>query len=163
MNHFLLYAFSVVLIFSALKTVTSKNLANGALYLAVSMVSLSGIFFLLGFVFIAGLQLIVYAGAVIVIFVMVLMLFDLKEEVDVKIDKKNLLQWGLPLFTFGLVSGVLALMAFSHPVKEAGLDASLKEMALQIFIKYVLIFEILGLLLLIVAMGVVTLSRLDKE
>ncbi len=163
MDSALLYFFSIVLIGSALKTVTSKNVAYGALFLACSMVSLAGIFFLLGFPFIAGLQLIVYAGAVIVLFVMVLMLFDFQKE-DLKEKKRNSLAWGLPLFLFGLISGVIFLMAFSNPSqKQSAIDFSLKELALQIFTKYILIFEMLGFLLLIVAIGVVALIRLDRD
>jgi len=162
LDNFLLYLFSVVLLVSAFQTVTSKNLTYGALYLACSMVSLSGIFFLLGFPFIAGVQLIVYAGAVIVLFVMVLMLFDFKKAA-LKEDTSVWL-WSLPLFLCGLISGVIVLMGLSNlsPQRES-LDMSLKHLAFQIFTKYVLIFEALGFLLLIVAIGVVVLSRLDRD
>ena len=163
MDNLLLYLFSFVLIASALKTITSKDVAYGALFLAASMVSLSGIFFLLGFPFIAGLQLIVYAGAVIVLFVMVLMLFDFQKEEALK-KKKNPLRWGLLLFLFGLISGVIVLMALSNPPQtKMAEDFPLKEMAFQIFTKYILIFEMLGFLLLIVAIGVVALTRLDRD
>ncbi len=162
MDNFLLYFFSLVLIASALKTIMTKNIAYGALYLACSMVSLSGIFFLLGFPFIAGLQLIVYAGAVIVLFVMVLMLFDFQKE-EPK-PKRSLLKWGLPGFLFGLISGVIVLMAFSNPSqKKEDIEFPLKNLALQLFTEYILIFEMLGFLLLIVAIGVVALIRLDKD
>lgn len=161
MDNVLLYFFSAVLIASAIKTVISKNPSYGALYLACTMISLSGIFFLLGAHFIAGLQLIVYAGAVIVLFVMVIMLFNDEKEV-LKFSKWH---WGLPVFLFGLTSGVISLMAISIPLnKNTNLDFfSAEQIALTLFTKYLFIFELLGFLLLLVAIGVVMLIRLDRN
>ena len=163
MDNLPLYIFSIVLIGSALKTITSRNIAYGALYLTCSMISLAGIFFVLGFPFIAGVQLVIYAGAVTVLFVMVLMLFDFQKE-ELKGEKSRSFKWGLPMFLFGLISGVIVLMAFSNPsFKKETTEFPLKEIALQVFTKYILIFEILGFLLLIVAIGVVALTRLSRD
>ena len=163
MDNFLLYLFSAALMGSALLTVLGRNPIHGALSLAAAMTAVAGIFFLLGAPFLAGLQLIIYAGAVIVLFVMVLMLFDFQSESH-PLRIKNPAKWGLPLFLFGLVAGVTGLMAFSGPKKPA--DPAIfeaKAIAIKLFAKYLLIFEILGFVLLLIAIGAVALIRLDRD
>src|SRR5687768_7680967 len=91
------YLLAVFLIFFAYKVVSSPNPLHSALYLVLTMLGLAAAFFNLGAQFIAGVQLIVYAGAVMVLFVMVLMLFDLKAEIR--------------SFSRGLISGMLKIMA----------------------------------------------------
>lgn len=162
MDNLLLYVFSFLLLFTAVKTISHRNPAYGAFYLALSMILLAGIFFVMGAPFLAGIQLIIYAGAVIVLFVMVLMLFDFKKEGSGDFKKSS---WLWPAFLFGLFSGLISLMAFtSLPNKQQSTDFfSGESIALKLFTKYILIFEIIGLLLLVIAIGVVALSRLDKD
>ena len=161
MNNLLLYLFSALILFTAIKTITHRNPAYGALYLAMTMILLAGLFFLMGAPFLAGLQLIIYAGAVIVLFVMVLMLFDFKIESS-KLFKSR--SWFWPVFLFGLSSGVISLMAFSSlPTNQDTKFFSGNHIASILFTKYVLIFELLGILILVIAIGVVVLSRLDKD
>lgn len=161
MDNFLFYVFSFLMIFTAIKTISHKNPAYGALYLACTMVLLAFLFFLMGAPFLAGLQLIIYAGAVIVLFVMVLMLFDFKKSVLPSFKLSSLIP---PLFLFGLCSGIIVLSSFSRlPSKKEMNFTSGTEIALKLFTKYVLIFEMIGLLLLVIAMGVVVISRLDKD
>ena len=161
MDNFLFYLFSLLILFTAFKTISHRNPAYGALYLALSMIFLSALFFLMGAPFLAGLQLIIYAGAVIVLFVMVLMLFDFKKEFPISFKISS---WLWPVFLFGLVSGLISLMALSSlPVKQDQDFFSGVPIAFKLFTKYVLIFEIIGILLLIIAIGVVALLRLDKD
>ena len=162
MDNGLFYFFSSLLLFCAVRTVTHRHPVYGALYLAATMISLAGLFFLMGGFFIAGVQLAIYAGAVIVLFVMVLMLFEFKEE-----EKPFLFTWkaGVPLFLFGISIGTIffPMSAFvPSPLKDLKFF-EVKEMALKLFTKYLLIFEILGLLLLLIAVGVVSLTRLEKD
>lgn len=161
MDHFLFYVFSALLIFTALKTITHRNPAYGALYLALSMLLLAGIFFLMGAPFLAGLQLIIYAGAVIVLFVMVLMLFDFKKEAPGFFTGFS---WVWPVFLLGLCFGIISLMSFSSlPTNTNTSFLSGTQIALRLFTKYILIFEMIGFLLLVIAIGVVALTRLDKD
>ena len=161
MDTFLLYFFSIGLLASSLKTILSSNPAYSALYLAVSMVLLSFVFFLMSAPFLAGLQLIIYAGAVIVLFVMVLMLFDLKKEGESFFNRKA---WIGPVFLFGVFSGLIVLNSFSSLPQKTDLSfLSVKPIAINLFTNYLLLFELIGLLLLVVAIAVVALSRLDQN
>ena len=93
---------------------------------------------------------------------MVLMLFNLKKELFV-FFKKGVWIW--TVFLFGLCSGLISLMAFSSLPQTLSDNSFLqgKQIALKLFTEYLLIFEMIGLLLLAIAIGVVILSKLDKE
>jgi NADH-quinone oxidoreductase subunit J len=133
------------------------------------MVSIAGLFVLLNAFFIAGVQLIVYAGAVMVLFVMVLMLFDLKHEM--KAFSKGLVSAFLKLVSAGVLLGMLLVFIWytfsgdpsfkplsSDPAKTMEIT---KELSIALFTRYVFGFEAIGLLLLIIAVGAVTLSRIS--
>ena len=162
MDSFLLYLFSFSLLLTSFKVISCRNPAYGALYLALSMILLAFIFFLLSAPFLAGLQLIIYAGAVIVLFVMVLMLFDLKKESESFFKKAS--KGLVPIFLFGFFSSIIALMSFLSPAKITDTNfLSARWIALELFTNYSLIFEVMGLLLLVVAIAVVALSKLDED
>lgn len=77
-DSFLFWLLAVVTLVSGLSVILLANPIYSALCLAMTMVGVSALFATLGAYFIAGVQMIVYAGAVLVLFIMVLMLFDLK-------------------------------------------------------------------------------------
>lgn len=147
------------------KTVTSSNPIYCALYLAITMVLLAFMFFTLGAPFIAGVQLIVYAGAVMVLFVMVLMLFDLKKEI--RAFSRGKVTGFLKIASAGLLCGFVSLvMVVSTDLlgtsQTKALEApatSTRELAQLLFSKYIFAFETLGVLLLLIAVGAVAVSR----
>src|SRR6185312_5840576 len=157
------YALAFFLIFFAFQTITVTNPIHSALYLVLTMIGLGAEFFNLGAQFIAGVQMIVYAGAVMVLFVMVLMLFDLKAE--------------LRSFSRGLFSGMFKVMAaamlaglaigatntatalLENPPDVKGIDVT-RQLGILLYTKYLYAFEALGILLLVVAVGVVAVSRM---
>ena len=158
--------FSGLVLYGALMTVLHRDLIICALHLAGSMLALAGLFFILGAHFIAGVQVLVYAGAVMVLFVMVVMLFDLKKT------QSSLFTGGLWLklsglfFLTGLVAGLfpLSLHLFQLRSLRTVEVTSTKVLSLKLFTKYVFAFEVLGVLLLLIAVGVAVLCRRqDKE
>jgi NADH-quinone oxidoreductase subunit J len=161
------YSLALFLIFFAYKTISSPNPIHCALYLVLTMLGLGVVFFNLGAEFIAGVQIIVYAGAVMVLFVLVLMLFDLKHELQA--FSKGLLSGFLKVLGAAALTGCF-LMIFGQSLRlidqpgqpnviAAGKDVT-KQLSLLLYTKYLLAFEVLGVLLLVVAIGVVALSRM---
>ena len=161
MDSLIFYLLSGAVVFSSLRVVTHRNPVYGALYLACALVALAGVFFLLEARFIAGVQLVVYAGAVIVLFVMVLMLFDLKAEKQ--LWKISPFRWAAVAFVAGLTLGVTLLEGLlGGSTQDLGFFSA-KHIARLLFTKYVLAFEVLGLLMILIAVGVVALTRLERE
>lgn len=166
-DSFLFWLLAAVTLVSGLSVVLVSNPIYSALCLAMSMVGISALFATLGAYFIAGVQMIVYAGAVLVLFVMVLMLFDLKTELAT--FSRGKISGLIKIATVGTLAGFLA-GAFSMSIEfmekpatktvvaEAGVDMS-RNLGTLLFTKYILGFEALGILLLVIAIGVVGLAR----
>lgn len=157
------YTLAIFLIYFAFKTITVPNPIHSALYLVLTMIGLAGAFFNLGAHFIAGVQMIVYAGAVMVLFVMVLMLFDLKSEL--RSFSRGLFSGGLKVMSAALLAGLaigaanstIAILENQEP--KVGGDVT-RELGVLLYTRYLYAFEALGILLLVVAVGVVAVSRI---
>lgn len=161
----LFWILAAVTLASALTVVMIANPIYSALSLAMTMVGVSALFVTLDAFFIAGVQLIVYAGAVMVLFVMVLMLFDLKQEIQA--FSRGKFTGALKILSVGLMAGLIVGAIFLSPKLTSSVEAqqvvikadNSKQLGQMLFSKYILGFEVLGVLLLVVAVGTVALSR----
>jgi NADH-quinone oxidoreductase subunit J len=165
----LFWFLAFVMFFSAVAVVAFANPIFSAVSLIMTMISVAALFATLNAFFLAGVQLIVYAGAVTVLFVMVLMLFDLKQEN--KAFSKGVLSGATKLITAGIFAGLLAgaifissdLFSHSPPANAVTNNPSgiisTKALGIALFTQYIFSFEALGLLLLVIAIGAVSLAR----
>jgi NADH-quinone oxidoreductase subunit J len=141
----------------------SRSPVTSAMFLVLTIVSLAGLFVLLHAFFLAAVQIIVYAGAVIVLFLFVIMLLDLKEE-----QRRKIKMFG---FVGGLISvgAVLAISLKSLHATQLNAQSSLTtegDTALLghlLFKNYVLPFEVVSVLLLVAMVGVILLSKKDLK
>lgn len=159
---FIFWFLSLVTLAAALGVILLSNPIYSALSLAMSMVGVAALFVTLGAYFVAGVQLIVYAGAVMVLFVMVLMLFDLKHEL--KAFTRGAFTGALKLVSVGafagLVVGAVALtMQSQAPTAPPATTDATRELGQLLFTQYLFGFEALGVLLLVIAVGAVALAR----
>jgi len=160
---------ALTLVFGALVVANpySRNPVTSAMFLVLTIISMAGLFVLLHAFFLAAVQVIVYAGAVMVLFLFVIMLLDLKEEERRKIKLT------------GLVAGVISVGAIiaifvrsllaTHPGKDlanptvVGDTAALGKMLFSVETGYLLPFEIVSILLLVAMVGVILLSKKDLK
>jgi NADH-quinone oxidoreductase subunit J len=139
----------------------SRNPVTSAMFLVLSIGSLAGLFVLLNAFFLAAVQILVYAGAVMVLFLFVIMLLDLREE-ERRAFKK---------FTVGVGAIAVAAVAFLlvRTIWFSGvgtnlqpvLQGSTRPLGEALFRNYLLPFEIISVLLLVAMVGVVLLSKKD--
>lgn len=158
----LFYILGALSVLGAICVITVPNPIFCALFLALTMVSLSGIFFSLGAYFVAGVQLIVYAGAVTVLFVMVVMLFDLKKETQAFSAKPIgflLRTVAVGAFMGLLWGGVELARGYIYSPSVLNPDTATRSVSELLFTKYIFAFEIISVLLLLVVIGSVTLAR----
>ncbi len=165
---FIFWFLALVTFISALGVVVFANPVFSALSLVMTMVSIAALFATLKAFFIAGVQLIVYAGAVMVLFVMVLMLFDLHKEK--RAFTAGTFSGAIKLLLGGMLAGLIvgavtmSTELFKTPVETAitnnstGIEST-KVLGKLLFTQYIFGFEILGVLLLIIAVGAVALAR----
>jgi len=163
---FLFFAFAAVAVLGALLLIVAREPIHSALSLILVMISLAVLYLLLGAEFIAAVQIIVYAGAIMVLFVFVIMLLNAGEEE--RTDWSKLAKYaGVPL---GLIL-VLALaywMARSTIAGSAGAAApasaavSTRELSEQLFRTYLLPFEATSILILIAILGALVLAKREE-
>ena len=163
---YLFYVFAALAVVFAIMVVAnpfSRSPVTSAMFLVLTMGCLAGLFTLLHAFFLAAVQILVYAGAVMVLFLFVIMLLDLKEEQRRKIK-------GLALVA-GLVSVGSILAIFIRSLLATNLNAAVApdkegstfELGKLLFTKYLLPFEIVSVLLLVAVVGVVLLSKKDLK
>jgi NADH-quinone oxidoreductase subunit J len=161
------YFFALLTVFCAAMVVAnpfSRNAVTSAMFLVLTIVCMAGLFVQLRAFFLAAVQILVYAGAVIVLFLFVIMLLDLQEEQRRKIKKT-----GAALGT--LAAAAIGAMMFrtihesdlSARVADAQLEGATIPLGQLLFKSYVLPFEIVSLLLLVAMVGVILLSKKDLK
>ncbi len=155
------YVFAGLALGSAVVMVAQRNPTYSAFSLIVTLVSLSAIFGLLGSPFIAVLQVVVYAGAIMVLFLFVLMLLNVKSEEAVRGKSVvfRLLAVGLGVLLVVELGTVLAGARFAPP---AGYDASARAVSRLLFSpQYLYVFEATSILILAALVGSVALAKRD--
>jgi NADH-quinone oxidoreductase subunit J len=146
---------------SAIGVVTTKNVVHAALFLVVVLAGGAGQFILLGQEFVAWVQVLVYIGAVIVLFLFGIMLTRAPMHPRETLD--NDLKWpGLvvSLFLVGILSALL-IDAFGDEEVELEAPTRTAEVTDSLFRNYIIPFEVVGILLLAALIGAVVLARKD--
>jgi NADH-quinone oxidoreductase subunit J len=160
MDAILFYVFAAIAVASALVVIAQRNPIYSAFALIVTLCSMSVIFALLGSPFIAVLQVIVYAGAIMVLFLFVLMLLNVKSEEDRPAPGTRTLRGvALALVTL-LVLQAGTVLARWQPLPAADFDASTRRMAEVLFSPHFLyVFEATSILILAALVGAIALAR----
>jgi NADH-quinone oxidoreductase subunit J len=145
---------------AAVLTVTSKNLVHAALHLAVTLAGIAGVFLVLHADFLALVQLLVYVGAVAVLFLFGLMLTRAPIGREA-LDSQNR---GMGLFVSGalfVTLSALIIHAFAGESTAEVTGPGVTEIGYSIFRDWVLPFELLSMLLLAALIGAIVLARRD--
>jgi NADH-quinone oxidoreductase subunit J len=147
----------------------SSNPVTSAMFLVLTIASLAGLFVLLHAFFLAAVQILVYAGAVMVLFLFVIMLLDLPSEEQRKVKKSGMV---LGLISVGAIL-TIALQSLLPSSAGAGsplnsestpvLEGSTIPLGRLLFSQYLLPFEIISVLLLVAMVGVILLSKKDLK
>ena len=158
------YVFSALALACGLMVLLSRNPVTSAMFLVLTIACLAGLFVLLHAFFLAAIQILVYAGAVMVLFLFVIMLLDLKAE-----ERRKIKALGL---AGGIVSVGCILALFTRSLHSSKLGVALPTPAAvgdtitlgkMLFTDFQLPFEIVSVLLLVAMVGVVLLSKKDLK
>src|SRR5437868_5595683 len=160
MLHLILFSlFGVVCVAGAVNLLVQRHPINSALSLVVVMAALAGEYLLLGAEFVSAVQVIVYAGAIMVLFVFVIMLLNAAEEERTRGSYAALLI-GIPGMLTGslLIAWVLLNRSGTNAVEIGALPGHPKDIARLLFQDFLLPFEITSILILIAILGSVVLA-----
>ncbi|SFU42204.1 NADH-quinone oxidoreductase subunit J [Xenorhabdus koppenhoeferi] len=159
---FTFYVAGLVAILATLRVITHTNPVHALLYLIISLLALSVVFFSLGAYFAGALEIIVYAGAIMVLFVFVVMMLNLGKSV---VEQERLwLQprtWiGPSILSIALLIVLVYAISTLPSVAITGEVVSAKEVGISLFGPYVLAVELASLLLLA---GMVVAYHIGRE
>src|SRR3990172_2945896 len=145
----LFYIFSVVAVVSAIGVITRHNVVHSAVFLAATLLSVAGIFLTLHAEFLAGVQVIVYVGGILVLFVFVIMLIAVERS---SFERQSNRQWKIALVTAGVLIAELIYAVYqgrdsfllAEPVAAPapGMAGNSKQVGMALYTSYLLPFEI---------------------
>lgn len=133
------------------------------MFLVLTIACLAGLFVLLHAFFLAAVQILVYAGAVMVLFLFVIMLLDLPAEERRKVKKTGIV---LGLISVGAILAIIMRSLLQSPLNPdpaPTLEGSTIPLGKLLFTQYLLPFEIISLLLLVAMVGAILLSKKDLK
>jgi NADH-quinone oxidoreductase subunit J len=155
--------FATLMVAFGLSVVLLRNPVSCAMCLVMSFISLAALFITLDATFIGIIQILVYAGAVMVLFLFIIMLLDIREE------ERRRLNFGATIGGALVVAAFLSILLrviTSNPAFSQSLPAlanpgvsDVKLVGMELFHYYALPFEVVGVLLLVATVGVIVLSR----
>ena len=160
MHLFLFSVFAVVCIGGALNLLIQRHPINSALSLVVVMASLAVEYLLLGAEFVAAVQVIIYAGAIMVLFIFVIMLLNAGEEAQGGVRSQIAILVGVPSLAILAVMLVWALTthAGDFAVAVGAQPGPPQVIARLLFKDFLLPFEVTSILVLIASMGAIVLA-----
>ena len=143
------YTCALVAILATLRVVTNANPVHALLYLVVSLLAVAGVFFALGAPFAGALEVIVYAGAIMVLFVFIVMMLNLGPETTAQ--ERQWLKpatWIGPMLLSALLLGALVFTLVGADAPTGSATVGPKAVGIALFGPYVLVVELASLLLL---------------
>lgn len=160
LHQVLFFIFAAVCVAGALNLLFQRHPINSALSLIVVMGSLAVLYLLLGAEFVAAIQVIVYAGAIMVLFVFVIMLLNAGEEERSDGSRvAALLGYPAVAVLVGLAAWAVVRSSGSAGLKLGGFIGSTEGVGNLLFRGFLLHFEVTSVLILIAIMGAVVLAR----
>jgi NADH-quinone oxidoreductase subunit J len=159
------FALAALAVLGALSLIWQKHPIHSALSLIVVMVALAGLYLLMGAEFVAAVQIIVYGGAIMVLFVLVIMLLNAGIEEHTSISKLA----GVPglLLVIALAGFIAATIARSTDSVQAAMQtgeiSSTKVISNMVFRDFVYPFELTSFLILVAIMGALVLAQREKN
>jgi NADH-quinone oxidoreductase subunit J len=157
------FAIAAVMVGAAVRVVTTRNVVHAALYLVVVLTGMAAQFILLGAEFLAATQLLVYVGAILVLFLFGIMLTRAQIGKDPDVDNTSAQRWFA-----GLIAAIL-LVVMAYAIYDAFDQVQLPEERVQplyavsdsIFSTYIVPFEAISVLLLAALIGAIVVARKD--
>lgn len=162
-NQIIFFYFAVVILATAILTITRRNPVHSVMFMLVLFFHIAGLFVMLNAEFLAAVQLIVYAGAILILYLFVVMLLNVDRESTA--PRANRYWPWIAGFGFLIACEVIILIARGAFPLEAGqamrapAGAGVKELGMLLYQKYLVPFEIASIILLVGLVGAVMLAK----
>ncbi len=159
METVLFILFGAIAVCGAIMVVTRKHPMASALYLILTLFAVAALFVLRQAHFLAAVQVIVYAGAVVVLFVFVIMLINVPED-RLPVERATTMRvLGVLAAGFFILESAVLARRFSMPIGPAAEVGTVEAVGRALFTDYLLAFEITSVLLLAAVIGAIALAK----
>ena len=161
----LFYIFGAIAVVSAILVITRHNVVHSAAFLGATLFAVAGLFLTLNAEFLAGVQVIVYVGGILVLFVFVIMLISVERAAH---ERQYNRQWTIAIVTagiliveivYGLYRGKDSFVLPSVVPPAAAAVGNSEQVGMALYTAYLLPFEIASILLLVAIVGAVVLAK----
>jgi NADH-quinone oxidoreductase subunit J len=169
---FAFYLFAIVVVVAGLLVVTSKNPVHSVLWLILTFLSSAGLFVLLGAEFVAMLLVIVYVGAVAVLFLFVVMMLDV-DFAELKAEMARYMPLAALIGLVLLMQMVMVVGVWTASPEAAGLRHAVtpdmaemqntKALGMILYDKYFIVFQLAGMILLVAMIGAIALTLRHRK
>jgi len=159
---FFFYFLSALTVLSGVLVITQKNAVHSALALIFGLLAQAGLYLMLYAPFVAGVQIILYAGGIMVLFLFVIMLVNLERaQKEEQFNKQWLVGILAALALGGLLVAVYAkgTQLFPHRMAQPIETSNTQEIGVMLYGQYMFAFEIASLLLLVAIIGAVVMAK----
>jgi len=169
------YIFSIIAVFSAIMVTVSRNTVHSVFFLILDFISISCLFIMIGAEFIGMIMLIVYVGAVAVLFLFVVMMFNVSQQNNEQLrEKKNLNHIPIGLLISTVIFFELIIVAGGWKYKpellksfsSIGIDSNTTnthEIGNILYTDYIHVFQLSGIILLVAMIGAIVLTFRKRE
>jgi NADH-quinone oxidoreductase subunit J len=164
-NELIFLYFAAVILVSAIFMITRKNPIHSVMFMLLLFFHIAGVFVLLNAEFLAAVQLIVYAGAILILYLFVVMLLNVDRESTAP-RANRFWPW---MVGFGVIIAAEIILLISHGTfpAEAGLPmrgaSGVKELGEVLYQRYLVPFEVASIILLVGLVGAVMLAKKKEE
>ena len=155
--------FAVVTVASALLVVIARSPIHSALALMVCLVQVAALFILLGSPFLAAIQIFVYVGAVMVLFLFVIMMLDVRQAARDRFIRGGVFPMLAVLVLLGVEMLILLLGSGRGPASAPAGGGDLKALSTTLFTEYLFPFEVASVILLVALVGAIVLARSEAD
>ena len=157
------FVLAALAVLGAVSLILQSHPIHSALSLILVMVSLAGLYLLMGAEFIAAVQIIVYGGAVMVLFIFVIMLLNAGEEERTNFSKLATFG-GIPLALAlgGIIAAAIARSSSHLPAATEGTLTSTRKLSMLLFSEFVYPFELTSFLILVAILGAIVLAQREN-
>ena len=169
------YIFSIIAVFSAIMVTVSRNTVHSVFFLILDFISISCLFIMIGAEFIGMIMLIVYVGAVAVLFLFVVMMFNVSQQYNDQLrEKKNFNHIPIGLLISTVIFFELIIVAGGWKYKpellksfsSVGIDSNTTnthEIGNVLYTDYIHVFQLSGMILLVAMIGAIVLTFRKRE
>ena len=158
------YITAAFAIISSIMAITNRNAIHALLYLIISLLSISVIFYIIGAPLIAALEVIVYAGAIMVLFIFVVMMLNIGQEEETEKKWLTPKMWIVPAILAAILMAIfIYVFKVFHFEKTSAETIGPKQVGMSLFTTYLIAVEIAGILLLAGIVGAYHLGKQKKK